>query len=269
MASSEIFNGLSRRSLDRGSGGHDRWCGARAERTCGAREGSAGLDEHGPEGTRRRLRSGGLCAEPGHGAEAMRAQQRTGARAAGRAQALRLRADRDRRARRIFCENSECADHAVRARRRLAGGPCLAVPLRGRNVRQCRCALRGDRFRQCGRCRRQPADDGRPDSPRRGMDLQERGKFRRRSRTALYLRPFVGRALGGCAAHHRLAEGLRSAGKLHQGWRLRQRNVRSQAGSAVGALELREVHRRDRTEAERAASSRQDRGAGRGRLRNR
>ena len=111
--------------------------------------------------------------------------------------------------------------------------------------------------------------DGRPDSPGRGMDLQECGKFRRRSRTALYLRPFFGRALGGRAAHHRLAEGLRSAGKLHQGRRLRQRNVRPQAGSAVRALELREVHRRDRTEAQRAAQSRQDRGAGRGRLRHR
>ena len=48
-----------------------------------------------------------------------------------------------------------------------------------------------------------------------------------------------------------------------KGGALGQRHVRSQAGAAVEALGVREVHRRDGGEAQRAAPSRQARGAGR------
>ena len=52
-----------------------------------ARQGSAGLARHGPEGARRRLRPDGLCAEPRSGAQAQHVQQRPRARAARRAEA--------------------------------------------------------------------------------------------------------------------------------------------------------------------------------------
>ena len=64
VVASEMFEGLSRRRTHCGSGGRDRRHGAGAVCAGHSRKRSAGLARHGPEGARRRLRPGGLCAEP-------------------------------------------------------------------------------------------------------------------------------------------------------------------------------------------------------------
>ena len=58
------------------------------------------------------------------------------------------------------------------------------------------------------------------------------------------------------AADHRLAEGFRRAVRRHQGRAAVVGHVRSQAGAAVQARRLREVHRRDGRGAVHAATSR-------------
>ncbi len=188
-----------------------------------------------------------------HRTETLRPQQRACPRTARAAEALQLRPDQVRGARRVHGQDAECADHDLGAWRLVEGRHGVAVPLCRRGVHHggrelCRGGLRPGR-----RCRRQSAADGRPDPPLGGLGLQERQAVRRRPGAHLCLRSVVRRALDRRADDHRL-DAIRRADDGHQGRRVGQRHVRSHAGAAVEALRVRQVHRRDGGEAARRCS---------------
>ena len=126
-------------------------------------------------------------------------------------------ADPGREARHLHDQAAERADQRVHPRRRVALRRGLGVLRRGRAVRACRRAFRRARLHRCDQSRRQPDADGRAGAPRGRLGPQERRELRRRSEPHLRLRPFLGRASGRHDPDHRLAEGLRRAGRYHQG----------------------------------------------------
>ncbi len=77
-----------------------------------------------------------------------------------------------------------------------------------------------------------------------GLRLPQRQDVRRRSRPALSVLAFVGLASRRLRGDARLAQGG-PAGRHPQGRGAGQRHVRPQAGAALQALEIRQVHRRD------------------------
>ena len=210
--------------------------------------GPAGLARHGPEGARRRLRPGGLCAEPRPGAQAQPVQQRPRARAARCAEAPRLWHGRGREARPVRDVEAQCADQHLHPRRRLASASGEGLCVHGRDDRARRRPLDRPRLRRRRGDPGQSAADGRPGAPRGGLGLQECEKLRRRSRAYLCHQPVVRRPSRRQRRHHR----------LERVWRARKRgegrahvlgHVRPQAGAAVEALRIRGLHRRDGGEA--------------------
>ena len=150
----------------------------------------------------------------------------------------------------------QCAGQYLHSRRGMAGQSRRRLCVPRRAVREGGRALRHSRFHQCRRDRRRPLSHGRAGAPRGRLGLPECGKLRRRSQPALSHLAFLrlpSRRLRGDA---RLAQG-RPAGRHPQGRGARERHVRSQAGAALEALEIRQVHRRDGAGAERAAPHRQ------------
>ncbi len=140
--------------------------------------------------------------------------------------------------------------------RRLARQPRRRLRVPGGAVRQCGRALRRPRLHQRRRSGRQPVSDGRTGAARGGLGLSQRQDVRRRSRADLSVVAFVRLAPLRLRADARLAQGG-SAGRHRQGRGARQRHVRPQAGAALEALEIRQLHRRDGAGAERAAPHRQ------------
>ena len=231
---------------------------ARAPARAAAREGTARLARPRPEGTRRRLRPVGVCAEyPARCCSAPRAtanwcangSARPSASPTGRRRSRRSMSTPPRRRTRRFTSSSTAAP-GVPASPRTTHYPAEMFVNAGAHF------VVLD-FVNVTRERRRPARHGRPGAARGRLGLQECQELRRRSRALLHQRPFVRRPLGRRAAHHRLAEGLRPAVRRSSRAASRQRHVRPQAGAALGAFELREVHRRGRAPAQRAASSRQ------------
>ena len=158
------------------------------------------------------------------------------------------------------------AHQRVRPWRRLApqqgGRLCLA----GRAFSARRRPRRHHRFHQCRSGRRRSFADVRAGAPRARLDVAQRRKFWRRSRAVLYFGAFVGLASCGLLSDRRLARG-RFAENFLQRRAAAQRHVRTRAGAALEALVLRQVHRRDGGEAQRAAPSRRPAHAAHPRLR--
>ena len=113
--------------------------------------------EHGPEGARRRLRPGGLCAEPRHRHQALHSQQRAGARAPRRAEAFLLRSDLVRGARRVHRQAPERADHDLHPRRRMARRQASQYHYLAELFLNAGAQYRRAGLHQCRRRRRQPA----------------------------------------------------------------------------------------------------------------
>ena len=112
------------------------------------------------------------------------------------------------------------------------------------------------RLHQCDRGRRRPVPDGGAGPARGRLGLQECRELRRRSqpRSISSAIPRAAISAAACVITD-WAQG-RPAARYPQGRAARQRHVRPQAGAAVQARPIRQVHRRDGTGAERAAPSR-------------
>ena len=147
-----------------------------------APERAAGVDGHGSDRARRRLRSALLRADGRSDPEARRQQQQRSTRAARRAAASILRAERTREARRLPRAQAERADLPVRSRRFLARRLGAKQCVFRRNVRQRRLEFHCHRFHRHQPGGRRPSPDGRPGAKRDCLDLQER-RFLRRRRT--------------------------------------------------------------------------------------
>ena len=227
----------------------------RARATAG-RERTAGLARHGPAGARRRLRPDGLCAEPRAGRQAPRRQQRQGARASsarrsasptGRARSrssTSIAPSKPNAPINIFIHGgawraNRAADYAFLAEPFVRAGAHYVI-LDFTNVDD----AGGNLLPMVEQVRRAV-----------GWVYKNAEELRRRSEPALShlaLLRLASRRLRGDA---RLAQG-RPADRHPQGRGALQRHVRSQAGAAVEALEIRQLHRRDGGGAERAAASR-------------
>ncbi len=168
-------------------------------------------------------------------------QQRTGARTARRSQAICLRPDADRGARCLHHQDAERARSRLHPWRRLACRLRQGLPLSGRDVRQCRREFRGAGLRQRHRERRRSARHGRPGAALGGLGLQERQELRRRSRPLLHQRSFFRRPLGGVLLTTDWQKDFGLPPNVHQGRCRGERHVRSEAGAALGAFELREA----------------------------
>src|SRR3989454_651259 len=155
------------------------------------------------------------------------------------------------------CSRRQAGPSPSNRRRRVADERGEGQRIRGRAVRQRGRALRRARFRLGAGRGRQPASDGRSGPPRGRLGPSQRADLRRRSRSTVRLRVFIGRPSRRRRAHQRLGEGLWFARGHDLGRALLQRPVRPQARAPVGAQPLREVHRRDGARAEPAAPPRQ------------
>ena len=111
------------------------------------------------------------------------------------------------------------------------------------------------RLQQYRRRRRQPDADGQAGAFRRRLGLQQRAEFRRRQEPALRHRPFVGRAPGGTIVTCDWQKDFGLPKDIVKGAMLGVRHVRPQAGAALQALEIRQLHRRDRAGAVRRSAT--------------
>ena len=132
--------------------------------------------------------------------QALRDQQRAGARAARRAEAARLRVNADRGARPLSGAQAERAGACVHPWRRVAQRARAGLGLSGRDLRACGRALHRGRLQQRGRDQGRPDADGGPGAPRRRLGLPERRELRRRSEPHLPVRALVRRASRRCRA---------------------------------------------------------------------
>ena len=221
------------------------------------RQRPAGLPRHGPAGARRRLRPGGLCAEPrAGGARRQAASERARARL-GDAEARRLRAERDRGARhlrlrhpgtrRSTCSSTAAPGGATRRPTTRCRPSRWSAPARIASSSTSSTSTRpaATCFRCTSRCGAR--------SPGCARNAESFGGDRDRIYVSAHS---SGSHLAGVRADARLAARRACRRTRSRARCCCQRHVRSQAGAAVEALGLCEVHRRDGGAAERAAPSR-------------
>ena len=192
----------------------------------------------------------GLRAEPD--ADRRRASSpRANARAqdSRRAAARRLRAERIRRPRHLSRatrrSGEQRAGQCLRPWRRLAAQQRRRIRLQAEPLVGAGAHAVVHRFHQCRAGRRRSDADVRAGAPRHRLGLAQRRKLRRRPRAASIISAHSsGSHLAACV----LTRGWREEGlppDFLQGRAAARRHVRSRAGAAVEALDLRQVHRRD------------------------